>query len=377
MMLTFALSVILLFQSQPATAAASADAALETALRAHVEKLASPEFEGRGAGAGKDLARKYIINEFTKIGLKPAGALKSYIAEFKEPKAGQNIVGLLAGADAKLAKEFIIVSAHYDHKGKIGADIFPGADDNASGVAAMLEVAKLLKSSKSAPKRSVLFIAFDLEEAGLLGSFAFIKNPPVPAASIAAFTTMDMLGRDTYNIIDNYLFVAGVEHAESSRAIVKKSFEGTGLKPGIIGTDLIGARSDYAAFAEQKIPYLFFSTGEHQDYHKTSDTPEKINYTKLAKNAQIIGRCAIELANAAARPAWNEQKPDLDEMKAFNEVFHKFKDNAKQLQLDDMTAGMLADVCKKLDEIVKVGTVTPGDRQMLKTLVETMMGAMR
>lgn len=369
-----AASCLFLLQSKPAPPAPTGQ---EASLRAHVEKLTSSEMEGRGQSPGKDKARDYIVGEFTKLGLKTAGTLKSYVQEFKEPQPGKNVVALLPGSDPKLAQEFVIVSAHYDHKGKIGNQVFPGADDNASGVAAMLEVAHTLKEMKPAVKRSVLFIAFDLEEAGLLGSIAYAKQPPIPLANVALFTTMDMVGRPTYDIVDNYLFVMGVEHAEGARATIKKVFEGSTLKPGIIGTDLIGARSDFAAFAAQKIPYLFFSTGEHSDYHKPTDTADKIDFPKLTDNTQLIQKCIVEFANAPARLTWNEQKPDIDEMKAFAEVFHKFKENSSKLGLDEMTTGMLGNVCTQLDAIVKRGTVTPDDRKMLKTIVDQMISSMR
>ncbi|MBI3820280.1 MAG: M28 family peptidase [Planctomycetes bacterium] len=361
----------LLYQSRPADPSANVQ---ESALRATVEKLASPEFEGRGQSPGKDKARDYIISEFTTFHLKPAGNLKAFTHDFKK---GRNIVGMLTGSDPKLASEFVVVSAHYDHLGKVNDKIYPGADDDATGVAAVLEIARCLSGNPKLVKRSVLFILFDLEEAGLVGSEAFVESPPVPLDKISLFITMDMIGRDTYDVVDNFLYVLGAEHASGTKEWIKTAFEGMSINPGIVGTDLIGNRSDYGPFAARKVPYLFFGTGEHRDYHKPTDTADKILYPKLTKNARIVLRCALAAANSATRPAWTEQKPDIDEVKALSVILIKFKEKGKELGLDDMTLAMLGGVETTTAEILKRGTVTAEERAKLKEVVQQMMIALR
>src|SRR5262245_43461343 len=163
----------------------------DSRLRAHVAALASAEFQGR-RGAGGAKAAAYLAAEFRRLGLDPLfgdSFLQPIPGKDGEPPLGRNVGAALRGSDPKLRDEWVIVSAHFDHLGARDGVLYPGADDNASGVAMMLEVARSLAAPGGAPRRSLMFIGFDLEEVGLWGSRYFVEHAPVPLARVALFLT--------------------------------------------------------------------------------------------------------------------------------------------------------------------------------------------
>jgi hypothetical protein len=228
---------------------------------------------------------------------------------------GRNVLGLLGGTGrpageagpAISAAETIVLGAHYDHLGFGGAAsaapgetaIHHGADDNASGTALLLEVARRLAMADPLP-RSVLFIAFSGEERGLLGSGHYTNNPAVPLADTAAMVNLDMVGRLT----DDKLIVYGTGtgtgfDALTDRLVAAHGFDLT-KEPGGFGP------SDHASFYAKKIPVFHLFTGSHADYHRPTDTAEKINYEGLARLADLVTDLVRELARAPERPAYIE-----------------------------------------------------------------------
>ena len=208
-------------------------------------------------------------------------------------------MGVLPGSDANLAQEFVLVSAHYDHIGRNKKGrICPGAADDASGMAVLLETAEQMSLFEKRPKRSVAFAAFDCEELMLLGSFAFSCQKDVNDAKIAAVVNVDVLGRDFLEVVRNTLFVAGLKDI---RKYVKKFINRetqAGIRMLPIGTDLIGPRGDHAAFESRPIPCLFFSSGmAYKDYHGPGDTADKLDYADIEKSAQVILETVEGLAN--------------------------------------------------------------------------------
>src|SRR5262249_17959507 len=162
--------------------------------------------------------------------------------------------------------------AHFDHLGVRNGLLYPGADDNASGVAMMLEVARSVVGAPERPKRSVMFIGFDLEEIGLYGSRYFVEHSPVPLDKIALFLPADMIGRSLGGICQPYVFVFGTEHAPAVRPWVEEAGRRQPVTVGMMGTDLLVLdRSDYGPFRARGVPYLFFSTGENPTYHTPAD----------------------------------------------------------------------------------------------------------
>ena len=197
---------------------------------------------------------------------------------------GHNVVGLLEGSDPKLKAETIIVTAHHDHMGVMNGHIFNGADDNASGVAGLLGVAKAMVKGAAKPKRSVLFIAYDGEERIFLGSYFYVHHPLVPPAQTVATVNMDMIGRDEddpnwplppdRNV--NMVNVLGTRYNPNLRRVIDEQNRTEGLKldykMDTIDPNSLWSRSDHFWFATLHIPQVEFQTGLHHDYHTDQDT---------------------------------------------------------------------------------------------------------
>jgi len=225
----------------------------------------------------------------------------------------RNVVGLLEGSDPSLKNEAIVVSAHYDHGGMLGNRIYPGADDNASGTIGVLEIARAFVRGQIKPRRSILFVVFDAEERGLLGSFYYIDHPLVPLNQTVANLNMDMIGRNenspTWNTTPdqntNDVNVVGTLYDPGLRAIIENQDKSIGLKLDY-KTDTDDredwfARSDHYAFAEKSIPVAFFNTGEHADYHTENDTWDRIDYPKMEKIVRLIFLTAAQLSDSDQR----------------------------------------------------------------------------
>lgn len=221
----------------------------------------------------------------------------------------RNVVGWIQGSDPTLRDEVIVIGAHYDHVGtmrdhKEGEDyIFNGADDNASGTTAVLQVAKAFGMGKLRPKRSMLFIAFAGEELGLLGSEAYIQDPLFPLEKTVAMLNLDMVGRNAPDTVS----VGGVTRSPDLKTIVERANERVGMTLLYnIEKDFWG--SDHASFARNKIPVLFYHTGQHADYHRVTDNPDKIDTIKLSKIARLAFLTTWELANRQTKPTYIEPK---------------------------------------------------------------------
>src|SRR5262245_10868316 len=299
------------------------EAITEAELKAHVYRLSSPEFLGR-RGPGAARASQHIAAAFEKLKLVPAFGT-SYFQPIPwllengngtDPSfVGRNVAAVLPGSDPLLKDEWILLSAHFDHLGQSGETIYPGADDNASGVAMLLEVAEACGLSKSRPRRTIVFVAFELEEQGLQGSAHFAVHPPRPFGQLKAFLTADLIGRSMANVMDEYLFVLGSETAPALRRLVTDTPTEGDLKIGRLGADLVGTRSDYGPFRDRKVPFLFFTSGTHADYHRPTDLPDRIDYAKLARVCRYIRTLTDRLANTADAPSWDTKGPgpDIDE----------------------------------------------------------------
>ena len=237
----------------------------------------------------------------------------------------RNVLGLIEGSDPKLKDEWVLITAHFDHDGVNGAQILNGADDNGSGTVALLEIADayaLAAQQGQRPRRSVLFAAWNSEERGLLGAWAYTEHPPAPLANIAGVLNMDMIGRNEevqvgggnrFNGLDvqsaesnaNAVNMMGFARAPELAAVVDAANGGIGLeikKRYDNNTSNLVRRSDQWPFLQRGVPALGFMTGLHPDYHTTYDRPEKINYAKMEKIARLIYQASWNLANAAARP---------------------------------------------------------------------------
>jgi len=273
-----------------------------------------------------------------------------------------NVAGMIEGSDPLLKKEVIIIGAHYDHLGRGGegsgslapraGDIHYGADDNASGTAGVLELARLFTAQKPRPKRTIVFMAFSGEEEGLLGSNYYVNHPLLPLANTVAMINMDMIGR----MKDSRLIIGGVGTAKEWRDLLstEKTFQLT------LNEDGFGP-SDHSSFYAKQIPVLFFWTGTHNDYHKPSDTFEKINYDDEARILEMVARIVNQLDAADKRVTYTTAKSDsaprTGGFRVYLGTIPNYADSNDGLLLDGVRDGSPAAKAglKAGDRVVKIG----------------------
>jgi len=228
-----------------------------------------------------------------------------------------NVVGILDGSDPVLKNETIVIGAHYDHLGRGGegslapreGDIHHGADDNASGVAGMLELARIFSADRKNLKRSLVFIAFSGEEEGLLGSNFYVNHPIVPLDKTVAMINMDMIGR----MKENKLMIGGVGTASGWREMIAPAnlIRSDPAKQFALTLNEDGyGPSDHSSFYSKQVPVLFFFTGTHDDYHKPSDTADKINYEDEARVISFITNIVRSIGANAQRPTYTVAKSE-------------------------------------------------------------------
>lgn len=220
-----------------------------------------------------------------------------------------NVVGVLEGSDPVLKKENIVIGAHYDHLGRGGegsgslaprsGEVHHGADDNASGTAGLIELARVFSAQRPRLKRTVIFIAFGGEEEGLLGSGYYVNHPMTPLSNTVAMINMDMIGR----MKDGKLTVGGVGTAKEWRQLIGE----TNDFALTLNEDGFGP-SDHSSFYGKQVPVLFFFTGTHTDYHKPSDTFEKINYKDEARILSLVARIVRDVDGADQRLTYTTAK---------------------------------------------------------------------
>ena len=220
-----------------------------------------------------------------------------------------NVVAVLPGSDPQLRNEYVVLSAHMDHVGVgepvNGDSIYNGADDDASGTSALVEVAEALSLLPEAPRRSVVFLHVSGEESGLLGSQYFSEHPTIPIDRVVANINVDMIGRNSPDSV----VVIGKDYstlgplADSLQAMHPEL--GLTLADDIWPEERFFFRSDHFHFARKEVPSLFFFSGVHEDYHEPSDELDKLDVDKAARITRMIFHLVREVANAPERPSWN------------------------------------------------------------------------
>lgn len=277
-----------------------------------------------------------------------------------------NVIGILDGSDPSLRNQAIVIGAHYDHLGRGGdgslaprsGEIHHGADDNASGTAGVLELARVFTSERPRPKRTIIFIAFGGEEEGLLGSNYYVNHPASPLANIVAMINMDMIGR----MKDRKLVIGGVGTAKEWRDIIaqgtadsSRSFDLT------LNEDGFGP-SDHSSFYGKQIPVLFFWTGTHNDYHKPTDTFEKINYQDQTRILNLVAYIVKNLDTAPQRITYTTAKapaaPRTGGFRVYLGTIPNYADSNDGLLIDGVRDDSPAAKAglKAGDRIVKIGT---------------------
>ena len=344
-------------------------------LREHVTTLAAPEFLGR-RDRGAELARDYLVKEFRQLNLKPLFG-DSFRQEVTGAEPGEilgvNLGAKLAPTDPKFADEWIILGAHYDHLGQVGSTIYPGADDNASGVAMMLEVARAVAANPTVKRRGIIFLGFDLEERGPKGEFGlrgsqfFAGHPPVPLNQVRLFVTADMIGRALGGICRDDVFVLGSENEPGVRPWINQAAEGKPVRVNLLGADvLVIDRSDYGPFRTRQIPYLFFTTGENPLYHSPRDVAATLDYEKLTAISRIILGVVEAASQAASVPAWSAP-PDypLAEAEGFRHVFRTLLDHRADLKLGGYQVALIQRAIQTADTAIARGSLLPDERNVI------------
>ena len=291
-------------------------------LERHLNILASDSLEGRETGKkGQKMAADYIMNHFKNISIPPYKK-KTYYQKFKVNSGrhlckcddcdqslvkkifgnkrkikGENVLGYIEGKDLK--DELIIITAHYDHLGKHDSLIFNGADDDGSGTVAAMEIAEafmLAKKAGQGPRRSVLVMAVSGEEKGLLGSKYYTENPVFPLAKTVVNLNIDMIGRvDYYHDTTNYIYLIGSNMLSQELHDISENINKEHIKIELDYTfnseedpNRYYYRSDHYNFAKNNIPVIFYFNGLHDDYHKVTDTVEKIDFKKIETITRLV-----------------------------------------------------------------------------------------
>ncbi len=354
------------------------------AVRPHIEYLAHPDRLGR-QGEGLLAAGRYIEQWFRDQKLQPmfGDRFRQEIPDGSDdpaaPPLGTNLGAVLPGSDPELRDEYILVTAHYDHLGVRRGAVYPGADDNASGVAMMLECARQLAQSPMRPRRSIAFIAFDLEERLLYGSRWFAAHPPWNIRQVKLFITADLLGRSLGDLPLPAVFVVGSERSDEVRQTLDRLRPPEGLELARIGGDIVGTRSDYGPFRDFRIPFLFFSTGEHPDYHTPRDTPDRIDFAKVARVSNVILTLARRVADADEAPRWQPNPPqDIHEVASILRVTDLLleAESAGQRKMSDLQRAFVTQVHAKASFIVKRGRISGEERVWLARAAQILLYSM-
>ena len=261
------------------------------------------------------------------------GKVRMQVSYRRQHLQGYNVLGQIPGSDPVLKDEFIVLGAHHDHMGvdDRGRTFF-GADDNASGTTALLELSEAFQRNPAKPRRSILLAAWGAEEIGLLGSRHYVRHPPVPLRKTVAMFQMDMIGRNAQHAANlvgelpgqreednrNSLNIFGASVAPTLRGFIERSNARAGLDlrfPAEVKVMDLMRRSDHWPFLKRGVPALFLFTGFHPDYHRATDTANKINFSKLEKILKLVYLVVWEVGEARRRP---QLDPDV-----FNRLTHR------------------------------------------------------
>ena len=376
----------LLAVAEPGVANAAQDAdGIENAaaaerMLADITLLASPEFAGRSGDAAAKAA-DWVGDRFAALGLEPlfeatdeSTAYQQLIPGSEVMIPGINVAGVLRGSERP--DEYVFVAAHHDHLGIRRGRLYPGADDNASGTAMVVEAARRLTAKPQRPQRTIVFITFDLEENLLWGSRYFVANSPIPMGQIQAFLVADMIGRHLGDLDLDEVFVMGSESAAGLTDLIGEQAAAAGQPIATLGVDIIGTRSDYGPFRSKRVPFAFFSTGEHPDYHQPTDTPDKIDAPRAARIARTIAESAWAAANRDQRLQWGTDVPDgvreaaiLAKISDLLMAEHESGENV----LPVVELLLVSRMQTEAKAIVAAGRITPSQRKWLVRGAQAMM----
>jgi hypothetical protein len=341
-------------------------------LKAHVTFLASDALAGRAAPEDRLRAATWVAERLAEAGAKPVPGLEGMLAPFQgDGFAGQNVLAWVAGT----GEEWVLAGAHYDGPGTKGGVVLPGADDDASGVAALLEAARALAAGPR-PRRSVLFAGFDLQRERARGSTAFAEKPPVPLARCAAATAAELLGRSLGDVVPGLLLAMGEERSEGLALALDALGEPPGLLVRRLGLDFhpLGA-SDAHAFAIRKVPVLLLSSGASPDHGRAGDTAERIAWDDLARRTGAWTALLRALADAPERPAWKDVLvPTKREMEHLLDLVRRGEEKPDALRIPKGARPLATQFRAMLEGQVSRGAPKPRDRDSYRFMALTMFG---
>lgn len=284
---------------------------------AHISTEIADEFLKKSKTSLADLKAKIAKSGKPASKVYPAAIQANYGTNVTPVKA-DNVMGYLEGSDLK--DELVVISAHYDHVGIEGGEIFNGADDDGSGTTGVLEMAKAFAKSKAegnGPRRSMLFLAVTAEEKGLLGSDYYSRHPIFPLENTVTNLNIDMIGRidPPHEANPNYIYLIGSDKLSSELHAISEKANQTYVQMDLDykyndpnDPERIYYRSDHYNFAKHGIPVIFYFNGVHADYHKASDTVDKINFDMLVKRTKLVFHTAWDVANRDKRPVVDSNK---------------------------------------------------------------------
>ena len=292
------------------TISSAAPAGAVERIHANVSWLADSARQGRMAGSeGAADAATYISNQFRQLG---------YDVQMQEFGGNRrNVVARLGNFPRA-----VVSGAHYDGQGPG----FPSASDNAAGTAVLIELARDLATAKLPV--SLVMVAFDDEEQGLNGSKYFAEHPPLDLESVEAAVVFDALGRHFVDLREWTTIVLGTEYSAELAAVIQRHWKKDMLN---VGADLIGPRSDFAPFAGKRVPFLFFSDGTYSDYHGAGDTAERVDYTRLAGESQMIAAVIRDVARMKSKPMFREAVYPEGEIDAMLKLMRRTSSEKKDL----------------------------------------------
>lgn len=369
--------ILFLFAAQFAFAQSAAE--LISSLKKDIGYLAGDDLQGRETGtSGADAAANYIVARFLEAGLQPKGENGTFFQEFKQKPKGvhgetlpdsvkevnvKNVLGYIGNGAATT----IVIGAHYDHLGfgdegslNTGAKaIHNGADDNASGTAALIQLAKVLKGKYKS--NNYLFIAFSGEEKGLWGSNYYSKNSTIPITSVNYMINMDMVGRLAENKLAIYGTGTSPVWNDLLKQVIPDSIKLTKTESGV-------GPSDHTSFYLKDIPVLHFFTGQHEDYHKPSDDVEKINFNGIVTVMNFIEKIIAELnddGKLAFTKTKEEDKANTPAFKVTLGVMPDYMFSGKGMQISAVREGKPAANAGLLagDVVIKIGKTNVIDMQ--------------
>ncbi|MGE0637323.1 MAG: M28 family peptidase [Bacteroidia bacterium] len=369
--------ILFLFAAQFAFAQSASE--IISSLKTDLTYLADDKLEGRETGTqGGELAADYIAKRFAEIGLMPKGDNGSFFQVFNQKPKGvhgetlsdsvkdvsvKNVLGYIGNGAATT----VIIGAHYDHLGfgdesslNTGVKaIHNGADDNASGTSALLQIAKDLKGKYK--NNNYLFIAFSGEEKGLWGSSYYSKNSTIPISTVNYMINMDMVGRLAENKLAIYGTGTSPVWNDLLKTVIPDSIKLTKTESGI-------GPSDHTSFYLKDIPVLHFFTGQHEDYHKPSDDVDKINFNGIVSVIDFIEKVIAELnddGKIAFTKTKEEDKANTPAFKVTLGVMPDYMFNGKGMQISAVREGKPAAKAGLLagDIVIKIGKTDVADMQ--------------